>query len=172
MPGDDIVTRHIKPFYLLSAALLVVLCFIPLFKGIIITDYKTGRLLYYHSAGADDRFSILYIHSVNKSPVEDVFLILKTGDIILEKTIFSSFGAGVPSSVNDGGQLQLYRDRIEVTGINRRIDRFLLFVGVTAEHMFRIKNNEILLRSIIHTQGNLWIRTGRVSLFNIFTLRH
>lgn len=166
-------TRHINLFFLLSVAVLLVgAFFLPFLKGITITDYKSGHMLYCHTASAGDRFSIRYIHSVNKSPVEDFFAIGDTDELILEKTAFLSFGAGVPASPSDGGDLTVYDDRIEVAGINRRIKNFLLFVGVTAEHRFKMDRDEFLLRMISHPQRSLIIRMERISLFKIITLRH
>ncbi len=143
----------------------------PVFKGITITDSKTGELLYFNPVDAGERFSIRYIHSVNKSPVEDFFIIADDG-LIIEKTVFTAFGAGVPASADDGGILKVYDDRMEVTGINRRIDDFLLFVGVTAEHSFIIDNDELLLRKISSLQRSLRIAVKRISLFNIIKLRY
>lgn len=173
MPGRLHLTRHIKLFPLLSfVVFLIALFFLPCIKGVAIKDYRTGKLLDCHTAGAGGIFSIRYIHSVNKSPVEDFFVIGDGGDIILEKTVFMSFGAGVPAASDDGGKLDVYDDRIEVTGINRRIDNFLLFVGVTAEHRFKMDRDEFLLRQISPPQRNLGISVERISLFNIITLRH
>lgn len=172
MPGRFNNARHIIFLTLLFLAVLSVILFSPFLKGITITDYKTGRKLYCHTAGAGDSFSIRYIHSVNKSPVEDFFLIGNNDELILEKTVFLSFGAGVPASSADGGEMTVYDNRIEVTGINRRIDNFLLFVGVTAEHRFKMDKDEFMLRHISHPQRNLMIRIERVSLLNTITLRH
>lgn len=172
MPGKVQSPRHIKLLPLLSVlAFLIVVFFLPCIKGVAIKDYKTGKLLYCRAAGAGKVFSIRYIHSVNKSPVEDFFVIGESGEIILEKTVFMSFGAGVPASSDDGGSLKVYDDRIEATGINRRIDNFLLFVGVTAEHRFKMERDEFLLRQISPQQRNLGIGIERISLFNIITLR-
>ena len=41
-------------------------------------------------------FIISYIHSVNKSKIRDYYNINKDKDIVLEKTRFVSYGAGVP----------------------------------------------------------------------------
>jgi len=173
MPGGIQFTRHKKiiillPLFIVSAVVI----FLPLFKGVTITDYKTGRLLYYHAADTGDMFSVNYIHSVNKSPVEDFFFIGDQDELVLEKTVFKSFGAGVPASPEDGGDLKVYKDRIEVIGIKRRIDNFLLFIGVTAEHRFKMDKDEFMLRHISHPQRNLMIRVERISLFNKITLRH
>lgn len=172
MPGVSFFTRHIRLFTSLTAVvLLAVVLFLPLFKGVTITDYKAGRILYFHAAAAGDIFSVHYIHSVNKSPVEDFFVIGNNNELILEKTVFKSFGAGVPASSEDGGELKVYNDRLEVTGINRRIDNFLLFVGVTAEHRFKIAEDEFPLRSISRPQRNLVIRMDKISLVSFIKLR-
>ena len=73
---------------------------------------------------------------------------------------------------DDGGDFNVYDDRIEVTGINRTIDRFFLFVGVTAEHRFKIAKEDFPLRRISQPQKNLLIMMDRVSLFNLIQLRH
>jgi len=173
LPGKKKFTRHKKiviPLFLSLISAIVLL--LPMQKGITITDYKTGHMLYCHSAVKGDIFSLHYIHSVNKSPVEDFFIIGNNDELVLEKTVFRSFGAGVPSSPEDGGVLKVYKDRVEVTGINRRIDKLLLFVGVTAEHRFRMDNDEFLLRLISGPQRNLMISMERFSLLDNITHRH
>ena len=99
MPGVRIITRHILFFAsLIAAFVLAAVLFFPFFQGVTITDCKTGRLIYYHAADAGDQFSVYYIHSVNKSPVEDFYAVGRGNEVILEKTVFKSFGAGVPAS--------------------------------------------------------------------------
>ncbi|HPF04595.1 MAG TPA: DUF1850 domain-containing protein [Spirochaetota bacterium] len=172
MAGRTCTASHATFVKILAVSVfLFALLLFPVFKGITITDYKTGKLLYFNSADTGDRFSVRYIHSVNKSPVEDFFRI-DDDTIIIERSVFTAFGAGVPASPDDGGILNVYNDRIEVTEINRRIDDFLLFIGVTAEHRFKIDQDEFLLRDISSVQRSLRIVVKRISLLDIIKLRY
>lgn len=167
MPGILHVRHDALKIFILTAVVTGACFFTPVFEALTVTDAVENELLLCKRVKEGDLFSIRYIHSVNKSPVEDFFLIGNNHGIVLDKSVFYSFGAGVPSAPEDGGSFQVYKDRIEVTGINGRIDDFLMFVGVTAEHRFRIKGEDILLRSIIPPQRNIRFAVEKISLFRI-----
>ena len=76
-----------------------------------IINYKTGDVLYSSDVKIGDIFSITYIHSVNKSPVEDRFSLDGGYNIMLRRSIFRSFGAGVPSNLSDGDKFEYFKDR-------------------------------------------------------------
>ncbi len=164
MPGLSVRSRHIILYLSLPVLFLIIFIFLPLSKALVLSDFKTGEVLYCSPVKPGNIFRVSYIHSVNKSPVEDCFRIGDKYEIIIDKTIFKSFGAGVPASPEDGGELHVYNDRIEVTEINRRIDQFLLFIGVIAEHRFKMDDDEILLKAIRKPQTSVLIKVERIPL--------
>ena len=66
-----------------------------------ITDVDSGKEYAALTLPANREFSITFIHSVNKSPVTDVY-IAKDDEIYLDRTLYYGFGAGVPTTISEG----------------------------------------------------------------------
>jgi len=145
-PGNRITW----PAFGTAAVLLILaaLVLLPATKQLIVKDEETGEILYTAGVEAGDCFSLKYIHSVNKSPIEDVFEILDDNSIILRKSIFLSFGAGVPVELENGQVLDLKDDRIEINNIDKPISNFLLKVGTVADHTLCIGGQQVRLDSL------------------------
>ena len=92
-------------------------------------------------------FSVEFIHSVNKSPVEDFYQVRKDG-IYVVRTKYYGFGAGVQTELEDG-QILTYEDNgssMVISGIDRRMDDLQYIVGTVSDHVLRIGGKEISLR--------------------------
>lgn len=160
------------PAFRISAAVLLILAallFLPASKQLIITDEETGDILYAARVRAGDCFSLKYIHSVNKSPVEDVFEIADDNSIVLRKTVFLSFGAGVPTEAEDGQVFDLKDDRVEISNIDRPVSNFLLKVGTVADHTLCIGERQIRLDSLADPMRTVRLEVRNVPI--ILTLR-
>lgn len=59
-------------------------------------DFHSGERLDSWMLGFNRQFSVRYTHSVERSDVTELYQI-ERGHIYLEETLFSSFGAGLPS---------------------------------------------------------------------------
>ncbi len=167
MPESRNSLRH-KMFY--SASLMVLMISLiffslPVVRQFLIIDFKSGRVLYSADIKAGDKFSIIYIHSVNKSPIEDQFIIDSNYNIVLQKSIFKSFGAGVPSNPADGGRFEFFKDRIEVADINRKIGNLLLYVGVIADHHFLIDGKDIKLNELSSPQRSVQFLIEKITVY-------
>ena len=95
-----------------------------------------------------DEFSIGFIHSVNKSPLIDVYQI-KDHRIYVVRTIYYGFGAGVQTEIEDG-QTLTYGDNGEmiVSGFNQEMTHLSYIVGTVSDHVLTIHNKEISLRDL------------------------
>ena len=49
-----------------------------------------------------DTWYIEFIHSVQKTPVQEYFLVRGTNDLLLEKTMYQSMGVGLPFMASEG----------------------------------------------------------------------
>ena len=67
---------------------------------LVIRDAETGETYISYPLERGEEFSITFIHSVNKTPVTDVYDVDERGIIMLRKTIYYGFGAGVPSDLD------------------------------------------------------------------------
>ena len=98
--------------------------------------------------------------------MRDYYIIDENGNIILDKTTFVSYGAGIAEPENNENII-IKDDNIEINNINRIIKDFYLFVGIIAEHSITIDDNEIMLKSLFKPQTNINIKYRNVSLIEL-----
>lgn len=137
---------------------------IPIFPRLVLKSVKDNNKYIYHLEKKE--FIISYTHSVNKGRVNDYYIIDENHNIILDKTTFVSYGAGIAEPENNENII-IRDDNIEINNINRVIKDFYLFVGVIAEHTITIDDNEIILKSLFKPQTNIEIKYRKVALIDL-----
>ena len=85
---------------IVSSIIFVLGCSIEKGKILVIQNNTTGIKTEFYLP--DDRFSLGYIHSVMKTPAEEFFYINNKNEIVLEKTIYESYGVGLPFLPEEG----------------------------------------------------------------------
>lgn len=94
------------------------------------------------------RFSVTFKHSVNLSPVTDVYVI-EDGDIYVEETIYYHFGAGVQTQLNEGETLTYGEDGSMIVGnIHQLRNNVGYIVGTVYDHVLQVNGQEISLRDL------------------------
>ncbi|SHN36576.1 DUF1850 domain-containing protein [Gracilibacillus kekensis] len=63
---------------------------------LVITDMNSKEVLWQRDIEKGDQFAHQYIHSVEKSPVKEVFELSKSGELVTMESWTKSFGAGLP----------------------------------------------------------------------------
>ena len=89
-------------------------------QHLLLINERTGKLLYEVEAIDGTEFSIVYIHSVNKSPVTEYYQVID-GQIYLIALRYASFGAGMPTELTEGLVMSRENDSILITGYDRHI---------------------------------------------------
>ena len=97
-----------------------------------------------------EEFSITFVHSVNKTPVTDVYDVNEAGMIVLRSTIYYGFGAGVPSDLDPRMELSYDEETgaMVVSKIDMELPGFNLIVGTVSDHTLAIGGEEISLRDL------------------------
>lgn len=109
-------------------------------------DDKTNQLLDIYEFDNDKTFSIEFIHSVNKSPVIDYYIVDDKNNIIVTKTTYYNFGAGVQTELNDNEYLEYGNNGdMTVNNINKIISPLVYIVGTVSHHTLNINNKDIIL---------------------------
>lgn len=95
-----------------------------------------------------DEFSVGFIHSVNKSPLTDVYQI-KDHKIYVVRTIYYGFGAGVQTELEDGQTLS-YGENGEmiISGFDRELPHLSYMVGTVSDHVLTVHGKELSLRDL------------------------
>ncbi|MCX7786283.1 MAG: DUF1850 domain-containing protein [Spirochaetes bacterium] len=127
--------------------LIFLTIFLPFVPSLVI-ESKDGKVLYCSTWENGSTFELFYLHSVNKSPVTDLFTV-KDGKILLIASRFQSFGAGVAALPEEsGGQLRIATGYLEYGGIEREIPELGVFVPREANTLFRYGKETLPLNQL------------------------
>lgn len=115
---------------------------------LILRDGETDNVLAAFPVNERDEFSITFIHSVNNSPVTDVYRI-QSGEIYVVRTIYYSFGAGVQTLIEENQTLEYGDDgSMIISGFDRPMDHLSYIVGTVSDHKLEINGESISLREL------------------------
>lgn len=132
----------------LIVASSVFLYFVFSVPCLLLKDGETGETLAKYQMSEGEEFSVTFIHSVNNSPVTDVYE-FRDGRIFVVRTIYYSFGAGVQSEVGEGQVLEYGDDgSMIVSGFERQIDNLSYIVGTVSDHTLYINDEYFSLREL------------------------
>ena len=116
---------------------------------LILIDDKTNKLINSYTFLKDNTFSVEFIHSVNKSKIIEFYKFDNKKNIILDKTIYYNFGAGVETEINDNWNLTYGDDgSMIISNMNIKIDELIYIVGTVSDHILNINNDKIILNKL------------------------
>ncbi|NLW57000.1 MAG: DUF1850 domain-containing protein [Firmicutes bacterium] len=128
---------------------------------LILRNGDTGELFRSFPVKEGEEFSVTFVHSVNQTPVTDVYQI-KKGKIYVVRTIYYAFGAGVQSELEEGQSLEYGRDgSMIVSGFNRRMEHLSYIVGTVSDHTLQIGGELISLRGLCGRNTTVQFVSGR-----------
>ncbi len=135
MKNDERRTGALRRPFLCMGALLLAACL-----GLswhmtrpVVAVLAGDELLAAAPAKAGTTFSVRFIHSVQRTPVEELFAVNEAADgFILRATRYESFGVGLPFLASDG-VFRREGDRFVMDGMERPIPRLDLRPGVSTE---------------------------------------
>ncbi len=90
-----------------------------------------GQKQYYFNTSIGDTWYIEFIHSVQKTPVQEYFLVRGKNELLLEKTIYQSMGVGLPFMASEG-KLKTTGDGHFVLEMHREYQTLKLRTGLEA----------------------------------------
>jgi hypothetical protein len=131
-----------------------------------ITATGTGLGLWCTPVQVGEEFVLSFIHSVNRRPVYDT-LRAQSDSIVIVKSRFDAFGAGMPESSTEEGTLALLPDGWLEWTVNRRVPEIILRVGRVANHTLMFRGREIRLADLAEPGSALSFRVRRVSFLNV-----
>ncbi len=109
---------------------------------------RTGNILASYPMEEGGEFSVRFMHSVNKSPVEDRYRI-ENGEIVVYETVYYNFGAGVQTELEEGQTLTYGEDgSMIISGFNKPISQLSYNVSPVYDHILRVNGEEVSLRQL------------------------
>ncbi|MDL2230055.1 DUF1850 domain-containing protein [Treponema sp. OttesenSCG-928-L16] len=130
-------------------------------RQLVFSDAVSGRVFAQWPVEEGTEFAIEFIHSVNKSPVREIFRV-EGRRIRPAETLFSAFGAGMQSELQSGEELVLNGDgTMSITGFSQSFDELNYIVGTVSDHILYIHGQTISLRGLCGRNAQLRIRIKR-----------
>jgi len=121
-------------FFMLLVLILFSVGFYPLFLVLEVVSSNSEKTILAIPVSSGDTFAIRFTHSVQRTPVDEVFSI-RGAKMVLEETIYSSYGAGLPSEIYGSQQFFLENGNFIIKGFDREFKEIPIFVGeVVANH--------------------------------------
>lgn len=109
----------------------------------------------------------MYIHSLQLTPVWEVFRIRPDYEIILTDAFYESSGAGLPIP-NNQETLTIEGHRFHLAGINRHLPSIVLRVNVAYQNTFVFNDTIRLNLSALVSNSVVRIETQRERLYLFF----
>ncbi|MDP3283150.1 MAG: DUF1850 domain-containing protein [Desulfobacterales bacterium] len=139
--------------------------FLPFITALEISDFKTRQRLMLVGMKSGEEFTISFIHSVNRRPVYDT-LRVENDHLVIVRSRYDSFGAGMPESSTGEGTLKVAKDGWIEWTVNRSVPDVTVRVGWIAEHTLHVKDRKIRLAELAEPGKAITMRAINVSLID------
>ena len=138
----------------------------PLMPALEIVDGVTDVSRFVPGSESGEEFVLSFVHSVNKRPVYDT--LRAEGDhLVIVKSRFDSFGAGMPEASTAEGTLTVAKDGWLEWTVNRPVPEITVRVGRVAEHTLHLKGREIRLADLAQPGAPLTMRVRKARMLDL-----
>lgn len=121
---------------------LVLIAGKPLFadpvRCVVMTNAETDEVYFQQPLEADGVFSVSYIHSVNKSNVEEYYRLEDDDKLYLFRARYRAFGAGVATELEEGQTLSYEDGYMIIENIHYQIPDLVYRVGTVSDPLIHI----------------------------------
>ena len=104
---------------------------------VVMTNAETDEVYFQQPLEADGVFSVSYIHSVNKSNVEEYYR-LEDDELYLFRARYRAFGAGVATELEEGQTLSYEDGYMIIENIHYQIPDLVYRVGTVSDPLIHI----------------------------------
>ena len=141
-------------------------------QSVVLYDDK-GEVRYRFVPDADPRFSIRFLHSWARSPVDEIFKIGSDDVIVLVETIYEDFGAGLPHEPEAGQpreSMKVENGKIHIKNIDRPVPDLQVRAGrFVANHELIHGDKKIPLSQIVSPGGAVVFRVEKVERYTLWS---
>ena len=156
-----------KGIFLIVIIVLIILLISPIFERFTITDGKSKTIVFQDKIEKYRAFYISFIHSVNKTPVNEYYSI-SDDKLILEKATFYSYGAGMPEAGEYGGGAPTVVDgMVQIDNIDKEFKNFTYISGTYASHSLNTDNSKIFFSEFVKPQTPVTFEVKKISIITI-----
>jgi len=123
-----------------------------------------GNLLFAWTINEGERFEVEFIHSMNLSPIVDVFQWTDDG-LMLQESRFQTLGGGTPTPADFPGSELIHTDSgFILTGIDLPFGAFSILTQDVPNHRVTFDGREIFLLELVGPGESVTIDVRRFSL--------
>lgn len=152
---------------ILLCAALAALVFWPRHLVLEVAGAESDAPLFCAEMRAGDEAVLSFVHSVNRRPVYDTIRVA-IDHLVVVKSVFDSFGAGMPEASTDEGTLRVGRDGWLEWTINRPMPEVVVRIGWVANHTLRWKDRQVALADLAPPGTAVALRPKVYSLFDLW----
>ncbi len=152
--------------FLVAGAGVAAFLWWPFFQILEITDLNRGSVVLCARMAEGEEFVISFTHSVNRRPVYDT-LRAEGGRLIIGKSRFDTFGAGMPDASTSDGTLRVLEDGWLEYTVNRPVPEVTVRVGRVADHRLKLKGRDIPLTGLAPPGSPLSFQVRGVHLLDL-----
>jgi len=110
---------------------------------------------------------ISFTHSLNLSPVTDI-IEWTGGDLVVRKSVFSTFGAGIPVPADGiGTELISVDGHYELVGIDKHMKNVIIMTQEIPNHRIALNGREVFLTELLGSGKSVVIAVSRTSLWRV-----
>jgi hypothetical protein len=132
----------------------------PLFPVLEIVEGLSGRMVFCARVQPGEEFVLSFVHSVNRRPVYDT-LRVEADHLVIAKSRFDTFGAGMPEASTQDGTLTVAEDGSLEWTVNRPTPKITVRVGRVADHTVHYKGRDIRLSDLAEPGSALTLRVRK-----------
>jgi hypothetical protein len=152
------------------AAALVAVLFYPQHLVLEIVNVNRGQMVLCVDMADGEEFVLSFIHSVNKRPVYDTLRTARD-HLVIVKSRFDAFGAGMPESSTEEGTLRVAEDGWLEWTTNRSVPEVVVRVGRVAEHTLHLKGRSVPLKDVAEPGSPLSMQIHQRSRYAVWKER-
>lgn len=138
----------------------------PLLAVVEVSDRSTGRIAFCERVQPGEEFVISFVHSVNRRPVYDT-LRVERDRLVIVKSRFDAFGAGMPEATTSEGTLAVAPDGWLEWTVHRPVPEVTVRVGRVADHTLHLKGREIHLADWAEPGTALTMRIRKARMLDL-----
>jgi hypothetical protein len=147
-------------------AVVVGLSLWPFILALELVDGGSGRTVFCARVKPGEEFVLSFVHSVNKRPVYDT-LRVERDHLVIVRSRFDAFGAGMPEASTQDGTLALSKDGWLEWTVNRSVPEITVRVGWVADHTLCVGDREIRLADLAEPGQPLTMRVRSIRMFDL-----
>ena len=146
--------------------------FLPTGKALVFYNKETDEIIAYRPVTEGDYFNIIFVHSIHLTDVTEKYVIIDNDKIKQYEMVFSQFGIGMPSEVEDDEEIYYKDGFYHITNMNHIFESLHIRNGKTvSEHRFvwedeDRKEHQVYLNDYMEPGASFELKVGKLSLID------